>query len=143
MNRPNQDSKQGSHRARSLLVSAVVCAVLAITPASASADAGETSKQAGLGIGSAFASLVYAPVKIVYAIGGCVVGGLAWAFSGGDSEVLKVVVTPSVLGDYVVTPAHLTGDEPLEFFGRDPEYTPDAIDVAASSPDQTYDDRAW
>ena len=27
-------------------------------------------------------------------------------------------------GDYVVTPAHLRGERPLEFIGRDPAYRP-------------------
>ena len=30
------------------------------------------------------------------------------------------VMTPAVRGDYVVTPAHLRMEEPIEFFGRDP-----------------------
>ena len=74
-------------------------------------------------------------------LGGLVVGGLAWAFSGGDNEVAKVVLTPSVLGDYVVTPRHLKREEPLEFFGRDPDYMPEEIDVAAS-PEPDYE-QAW
>jgi len=32
------------------------------------------------------------------------------------------VINTSVRGDYVVTPSHLRGDRPLEFFGRDPEF---------------------
>ena len=110
------------------------------------------SKQAGLGFGSAVASLIYAPVKLCYALGGLVVGGLAWAFSGGDNEVANVVLTPSILGDYVLTPEHLVGDRPIEFFGRDPDYIPipeDEIDVAASPSSATPDydtrqyDQAW
>ena len=50
-----------------------------------------------------------------------------------DQEVAKVVFTPSVLGDYVVTPAQVTGQEPLEFFGRDPDYDSRTVDVAAAS----------
>ena len=75
---------------------------------------------------------------------GLVVGGLAWCFSGGDNNVAKVVLTPSVLGDYVVTPSHLTGEKTLEFFGRDPEYRDDdeIVDVAASPPEPDYE-QAW
>ena len=36
--------------------------------------------------------------------------------------MLKAVVTPAVRGDYVVTPALLRGERPIEFFGKDPEY---------------------
>lgn len=128
---------------RMLAVSVILCGFLALAPAAAfGADTAEMSKNAGIGVGSAFASLVYVPVKLCYAIGGLVVGGLAWAFSGGDNNVAMVVLTPSVLGDYVVTPAHLRGEKTLEFFGRDPEYTPEGVDVAASPPEADYD-QAW
>jgi len=121
--------------------------VLALAPVTAFAeDGGGMSKNAGIGVGSAFASLIYVPVKLCYAVGGLVVGGLAWAFSGGDSNVAMVVLTPSVLGDYVVTPDHLTGETPLEFFGRDPEYATEQVDVAAAPPDTSTGadyDQAW
>jgi hypothetical protein len=122
----------------------ILCGVLALAPA-ASADNMDTAKDAGIGVGSAFASLIYAPVKLGYAVGGLIVGGLAWAFSGGDNNVAKVVLTPSVLGDYVVTPQHLTGEKTIEFFGRDPEYRDDApVDVAAAGPAPEPDyDQAW
>jgi len=130
--------------ARSLMVSLVSCGLLALAPATALADNAETAKDAGIGVGSAFASLVYAPVKLGYALGGLVVGGLAWCFSGGDNNVAKVVLTPSVLGDYVVTPGHLTGEKTLEFFGRERQYreskTP--VDVASKAPSPEYD-QAW
>jgi len=49
-----------------------------------------------------------------------VIGPFAWALSGGDSDVMWRVVDTTVRGDYVVTPAHLRGEQPLEFFGRSP-----------------------
>ncbi len=116
------------------------------SPAAAMAGrSAEMSKQAGLGFGSAVGSLIYAPVKLCYAIGGLVVGGLAWAFSGGDNEVANVVLTPSILGDYVLTPEHLRGEKSIEFFGRDPDYIPEDIDVAASPANSgpVYDDAAY
>jgi hypothetical protein len=120
------------------------CAALALPAASHAGTPGEISKQAGLGFASAITSLVYAPLKIVYAAGGLIVGGLAWTFSGGDNEVAKVVLTPSILGDYVVTPKQLVGDEPVEFFGRDPDYAEGELSVAKNSPpaDPTQD-RVW
>ncbi len=129
-------------RGRKLAMSWALCGCLAMAPASAMADSLEMSKNAGIGVGSAMATLVYAPVKLCYAIGGLVVGGLAWAFSGGDNSVAKVVLTPSVLGDYVITPDHLRGAQTVEFFGRDLEYVPEQVDVAASPPEPDYD-QAW
>lgn len=101
---------------------ALVC-VLAIGLAPATALAGEKMyNEAGLGMASALTSLVYGPVKIVYASCGLVFGGLAWGLSGGDSTVMHAVLTPSVRGDYVITPSILTMQRKLEFMGREPGY---------------------
>ena len=96
--------------------------LVGLHPGLARAQEESTGAAAGWGALSALTSLVYAPVKIVYAVGGLVVGGFAWVFSAGDNDVVRTVTTPAVRGDYVVTPEHLRGERPLEFIGRDPEY---------------------
>jgi type IV secretory pathway VirB2 component (pilin) len=95
--------------------------LVGLHPGLARAEAESTGAAAGWGALSALSSLVYSPVKVVYAVGGLVVGGFAWVFSAGDNDVLNTVVTPAVRGDYVVTPEHLRGARPLEFIGREPE----------------------
>ena len=131
--------KQGASR-RSWVAAACAAAILAV-PATVQADDAAMAKDAGMGLGSAIASLIYAPVKTAYALGGVVVGGLAWAFSGGDGEVARVVLEPSVLGDYVITTGHLNGSQSIEFFGRqavpgeqpiDDRYREPESDVAAA-----------
>jgi hypothetical protein len=94
---------------------------VAIVPGAALAD-NSMSSEGGLGALSALSSLVYVPVKLVYATCGLLFGGIAWGLSGGDSEVMHAVVTPSVRGDWVVTPSHLRMERQLEFFGSDPAY---------------------
>ena len=94
---------------------------MALAPNAARAEE-STASEAGLGAASALCSLLYGPVKVLYAAGGLLVGGLAWGLSGGDSDVLHAVITPSVRGDYVITPSLLRGERPLEFFGKNPEY---------------------
>lgn len=79
-------------------------------------------ENAGLGAASAFSTLIYGPLKVAFAITGLVIGPFAFALSAGDADVMWKVINTSVRGDYVVTPAHLRGDQPLEFFGRDPGY---------------------
>jgi hypothetical protein len=116
-------------------------ALLVLAPGSAFANESQAlAKDGGIGAASALVSLIYSPVKIAYAAGGLVVGGLAWAFSGGDTEVASVVLTPSLRGDYVVTPSQLQGKEPIEFFGRKRDYevvyeeVETGQDVAAAPP---------
>jgi hypothetical protein len=128
----------GARRGRRGLVVALAAALILAGPSAAFAESRSTAiaKDGGLGFGSAVATLVYAPVKLVYATGGLIVGGLAWAFSGGDSEVAAVVFTPSLRGDYVVTPDHLKGKRRFEFFGRDARQQGDERTDVASAPDQ-------
>jgi len=73
----------------------------------------------GLGVGAALCSLIYGPVKIVYATLGTITSGLAWALTGGRTDVAREIITASVRGDYVVTPENLTFNEPLVFTGRE------------------------
>ncbi len=94
---------------------------VSLAPGAAMAEESATS-EAGVGALSAISSLVYGPVKLLYAITGTVIGGMAWGLSGGDGEVLHAVVTPAVRGDYVVTPEHIRMEKQVEFFGEDPEY---------------------
>ena len=93
--------------------------VLGLSAGEARADS--AGAEAGYGILAGLCSLVYAPVKVVYAVGGALVGGFAWVFSAGDNDVARAVVTPAVRGDYVITPSILRGQEELEFIGKDPE----------------------
>jgi hypothetical protein len=109
---------------------------IALAPRPAQAEAMET--EAGLGIASVLCSLLYGPVKVLYATGGMLVGGLAWGLSGGDSEVLHAVITPSVRGDYVITPTLLRGERPIQFFGQDPEYHPEDVAGAPAEADPVY-----
>jgi len=83
-------------------------------------DAGREG-EAGLGVAAGLISIVYAPAKVLYAAGGGLVAGLAYVLSAGDQDVTEPILTPSLRGDYVVTPAHLRGERPLEFIGREPE----------------------
>ena len=122
-----------SRSLRARVATWILALAVGMSPASASAD-GNIGEDLGLGLGSAVCSVIYAPVKIVYALGGLIVGGFGWALSGGDSAVAKSIVDPAVRGDYIVTPDVLRGRESLEFFGGDPES--DSVGSAdASSPD--------
>ena len=112
--------------------------VVAIQPGSAFGQADESSmaKDAGIGAVAAVGSLIYGPLKVVYATLGLVFGGMAWGLSGGDSDVMDAVVTPAVRGDYVVTPAILRGEQPLEFIGRRPGYEQPALTAEDEFEDQ-------
>ena len=116
---------------RSRVRTAITCGVLAVAVSASPATAAgnELAQEGGTGALAALATLVYGPVKIVYATGGLIFGGLAYGFSGGNTDVLNAVLTPTVRGDYVVTPSALRGDDDLRFLGQDPQFRDDVVAV--------------
>ena len=56
--------------------------------------------------------------KGAFALGGAVVGGLGYVFSGGNFDTANNVWTKSIYGTYVIRPAHLRGEEPVHFLGK-------------------------
>jgi len=100
-----------------LIVFALVVGIGTPVVSFAAEEESSPSNEAALGVGSFFLTLVYAPVKMAYAIGGGIVGGFAYALTGGDLETAQDVWEPSVYGTYVITPDHLKGNEPVRFVG--------------------------
>lgn len=113
---------------------------LAATIAAGPAAADEMANEAGMGALAGFSTLIYAPVKLAYATAGLLFGGIAWGLSGGDSDVMMAVITPAVRGDYVITPAQLRMEQPIEFFGRDPAYRDDANQQVAAEDSVQHED---
>lgn len=103
-----------------LIVVITYCSVL-VAPAwsqSSSADTQQgTAAGAGMGAASAAATILYFPFKAAFAIGGGIVGGLAYLFSGFSEPTAKSIWIPSMFGTYVITPEHLNGDRPVRFLG--------------------------
>lgn len=85
--------------------------------APATSSEGGSASSAGMGVAAGLSSLLYFPLKAVFAIGGGIVGGLAYAFSGGDDKAAKSIWTTSLYGTYIITPDHLRGDKPIRFLG--------------------------
>ena len=149
--RPKSDGV-GKSVGQRLMTALVVVALLgAPTAGFAAGAAEETGREGGLGAAAALSTLVYGPVKLLYATGGLIVGGFAWAFTAGDTQVAEKVLTRSVRGTYVITPDHLTGEQELVFIGRDldaPAIRTEAVasaKTAQSEPIDTsgYDEMGW
>lgn len=109
----------------------VLALLLPVSPLAVARDAHAASGQRsagaefGLGVTAVVCSVVYGPVKTVYAVLGTIAGGMAWVFTTGDRhETARRIIQPALRGDYVVTPEHLTNDDVLSFVGRDPTTDP-------------------
>jgi len=111
---------QRMRRRRSFILSVAFGLLLGVTGGPALAEEiPEASPQgAGLQAASWVLTIPYGAVKSAYAIGGGIVGSLAWVVTGGSTDVAKSVWIPSMTGDYIVQPQHLTGEKTLYFVGR-------------------------
>jgi hypothetical protein len=119
---------------------------LVATPSAVLAEekATEVAKESGLGAAAAVSSLVYAPVKLIYATGGLMVGAVAWLFTAGDADVAEQILTRSLRGTYVITPEILLGEEPLEFVGHDGDGAASETDsISDEVDDSDYLDLGW
>lgn len=87
------------------------------TQVSQPADNGVNWSGAGYGAGAVFCSLLYIPFKLTYGILGGLVGGGTYLVTAGNSQAADTVWRSSLGGDWVVTPAMLQGQEPLNFSG--------------------------
>ena len=66
---------------------------------------------------AAAATILYFPFKAAIALGGGIVGGLAYVFSGFCETTAQSIWIPSMYGTYIITPAHLSRDRPIRFWG--------------------------
>ena len=84
---------------------------------SSQGTAGGTASGAGMGAVAAVSTILYFPLKAAFAIGGGIVGGLAYVFSGGNEQAAKSIWNTSLLGDYYISPDQLEGNRPIRFLG--------------------------
>ena len=70
---------------------------------------------------AAAATILYFPFKAAFALGGGIVGGLAYVFSGFCETTAKRIWIPSMYGTYIITPEHLGRDRPIRFLGVEAE----------------------
>ena len=94
-----------------------VVVLLANSPAAAQPEDPSLVREAGLGAAAALVSLVYCPLKLLYAASGIALGSGSFLWTWGDQDAAMAVVDTSVGGDYVVTPEVLGGSADLRFTG--------------------------
>lgn len=119
-----------SLRLRGVVSALVIAGMVSVSPSVArAADA----KTVGVGVACAFGNLLYGPGKLVLAALGTITAGLGYAVTAGDLDVARKILDSSVMGNYVLEPGHITGEQKLAFIG---DTTPPPADDwgAPSSP---------
>ena len=88
------------------------------TPApSSEGSEGGNASNAGMQVAAGLSNFLYLPLKLAFAIGGGVVGGLTYLFSGLNEKAAMPVWETSLYGTYIITPDHLEGNRPIRFLG--------------------------
>jgi hypothetical protein len=115
---------------------AVLSAPLHAQTAGSNQPAAEpVTEELGWGFGSALANVLYIPAKVTYAGLGLLTGGLGFVLTGGRADVANNIIYPAVRGNYVVTPNHLKGNDPIYFVGPAPEaMEPETYAAGSSTP---------
>ncbi len=81
----------------------------------------------GWGMAAVGTNIGYMPAKMLYALGGGLVGLLAWGVTAGNDDVAMGVLQPALGGTWVVTPEMLRGEYPVMFIG--PSYEAKALSL--------------
>ena len=115
-------------RLRGVVSAFVIAGLVSLSPATAKAV---DAKDVGVGVACALGNLVYGPGNLIFAILGSLTAGLGYAVTAGDVDVARKILDSSVKGNYVIEPAHLTGEKKLVFIG---DATPEATDDWSSPP---------
>lgn len=115
-------------RLRGVVSAGMIAAVLSIAPVAAQAA---DAKHFGVGTACALSNVLYGPAKLIVALIGGMTSGLAYAVTAGDLDVTRTILDSSVMGDYVIEPAHILGQKPLEFIGN---ATPAPVDDWSAPP---------
>jgi hypothetical protein len=126
-------------RAIAIVLIAAVMGLTMMTPRLAFAEdqtsSSDSSEGTGIQVASWLLTIPYCAGKSAFAIAGSVVGGLGYAFSGGNAETAQIIWTKSVYGTYILRPAHLRGEEPIHFVGEADEKKNESVTRAAATPD--------
>ena len=127
-------------RSVTIVLIVTVMGLTMIPPGSAMANdqasSTDSSEGTGIQVASWLLTVPYCAGKSAFAIAGSVVGGLGYAFSGGNSETAQSIWSKTVYGTYILRPAHLRGEEPIQFLGKADGNQSEPMKRAAATSDQ-------
>ena len=115
------------------MAAAVVASSLVMAEA---ARAEEYQENAGWGALAVLANVGYMPAKVLYAVGGGLTGGFAYALTGGDYDTARNIWEMSLGGTYVVTPSMIRGEQLIHFAGTANDSS--VSDAPADAPPADY-----
>ena len=91
--------------------------LLAAAPAPAESRLVHIAREAGLGLGAAACTALYAPLKTFIGGSGIIVAASAWALTGGQRDPAMTIAERTLGGDWIVTQQHLRGERDFDVLG--------------------------
>ncbi|MEE2674370.1 MAG: hypothetical protein VX466_11275 [Myxococcota bacterium] len=133
--RPSDRSTANSRLRGRWFAVVVTAAAIAMAPSPATAEGEIEKEEEGggavgtffLGMTSGLLTLVYTPLKVVYATAAIPLSGVTYLWSVGNSEMATRVMRRGTQGTFVLTPEHLTGAASLDFLGAADEGPPEEV----------------
>jgi hypothetical protein len=104
-------------RCRRLIAGLVLSLVLSSTGAKAEGSGAASNFLVGMSAG--VLTLVYTPLKLIYATSTIPISGLVYVWSIGNAQVAGRLLRCGTQGTFVLTPEHLRGNVSLDFVGPD------------------------
>lgn len=126
--RASQRPIRNAVAARRWVAALTLSATLGLLPAPASGQVRSDESEATtffFGFGAGLCTLVYTPLKVVYAAAALPLSGLVYMWSVGDTEMAGRVMRSGTQGTFVLTPQHLRGEAELDFVGAANEGPPE------------------
>jgi hypothetical protein len=80
-------------------------------------DSRSTSHSPVSYVTAVFASLLYFPAKVVFAVGGGAISAITYVATLGNTYPSKSIWNAAVDGDYLVTPLMIDGGDRVDFIG--------------------------
>jgi hypothetical protein len=101
------------------LVAGLLMAVaIAVVPVSRAAAAPRYVNEAGYGMAAIGTNLFYIPAKMLYGVGGGLVGALGYGLTVGNLEAAHNIWSPSLGGTWVLSQEMIAGEKPILFSGE-------------------------
>lgn len=92
--------------------------LLAVAPVQRAAAEDNYLQEFGWGMAAIGTNLFYIPAKMLYAVGGGIVGTLGFGLTLGNLEAAHAIWSPTLGGTWILSPEMMRGKKPVLFSGE-------------------------
>lgn len=105
----------------------VMAVVMTVGPVSNASATPRYLNEAGYGMAAIGTNLFYIPAKMLYGLGGGLVGALGYGLTVGNLDAAHNIWSPSLGGTWVLSQEMIAGEKPILFSGESYESQPQQL----------------